>query len=342
VVTDASATATGGLSTACAALPAGSLTNEIAVVSRGTCNFIDKVRNTYAAGAVGVIVVNNQPGDPIAMGNNSESNIPPIPGYMIGLSDRAAIMAQEGQSATLVKVGFYQHDPAKDMITYSASSWGPTGIDYRVKPNLVAPGENVLSSVPHHACATPPCFAFFNGTSMASPHLAGTAAIVRQLHPTWTAAQVRSAIANTADLNKVRAHNIAGNPITNDVNRIGNGLLNVADAINAKVAIEPVNISFDAIPAGSGQSRTRAVKLTNLTGSSLPLSVSVRNTTGTGVTFTLDTASATLAPGASKVVNVTATATKSAAPRVDGYQAWLWLEIGGTEVAHAPLFTYVK
>lgn len=342
IVTDPAATATGGLGLACTALPAGSLANEIAVVSRGTCFFIDKVRNAYNAGAVGVIVVNNQPGDPFVMGNNSDPNVPPIPAYMIGLSDRASIMTKEGQNGTLVKVGFYEHDPAKDQITYSSSSWGPTEIDYRVKPNLVAPGENVLSSVPHHACAAPPCFAFFNGTSMASPHLAGTAAIVRQLHPTWTAAQVRSAIANTADLNEVRAHNIAGNPITNDVNRIGNGLLNVADAINAKVAIEPVNISFDAIPAGSGQSRTRAVKLTNLTNSTLPLSVSVKDVTGTGVTFTLDTASATLAPGASKVVNVTVSAVKNATPRVNGYQAWLWLQIGSTEVAHAPLFTYIK
>ena len=342
VVQDASATATGGLSTACAALPAGSLTGEIAVVSRGTCFFIDKVRNAHNAGAVGVVVVNNLPGDPIVMGNNDDPAPPAIPAYMIGLNDRAAIMAQDGQQGTLVKVGYYEHDPAKDRITYSSSSWGPTEIDYRVKPNLVAPGENVLSSIPNDACEQPPCFAFFNGTSMASPHLAGTAAIVRQYHPSWSAAQVRSAIANTADLGLVRAHDIAGNPITNNVNRIGNGLLNVRDALNARVAIEPVNISFDAIPGGSGQSRTRAVKLTNLSGSSLTLGLSVKDPTGTGVTFKISTGTVTLAPGASTTVNVSVSASKNAPRSADGYQAWFWVTQGGTEVAHAPLFTYIK
>ena len=44
------------------------------------------------------------------------------------------------------------------------SSQGPTDVDFRVKPDVVAPGVNVLSSIPHHACPTPPCFAFFQGS----------------------------------------------------------------------------------------------------------------------------------------------------------------------------------
>ncbi len=64
------------------------------------------------------------------------------------------------------------------------SSQGPTDVDFRVKPDVVAPGVNVLSSIPQSYCdRRRRCFAFFQGTSMASPHLAGAAAIVRQAAP---------------------------------------------------------------------------------------------------------------------------------------------------------------
>src|SRR6266436_8909431 len=55
----------------------------------------------------------------------------------------------------------------------------------KIKPDVVAPGVNVYSSIPSFGCASPPCFAFFQGTSMATPHVAGSAALLIQLHPNW-------------------------------------------------------------------------------------------------------------------------------------------------------------
>ena len=80
------------------------------------------------------------------------------------------------------------------------SSLGPTDVQFRVKPDVVAPGVNVLSSQPAFACeqTTPSCWAFFQGTSMATPHVAGSAAVVIDQHPDWAAADVRSALVNTA------------------------------------------------------------------------------------------------------------------------------------------------
>ena len=81
------------------------------------------------------------------------------------------------------------------------SSQGPTHGDLLIKPDVVAPGADIVSSFPQHHCdPLPPegCWSFLGGTSMATPHLAGTAAVVRGDHPNWTAAQVRSAIVNTA------------------------------------------------------------------------------------------------------------------------------------------------
>ena len=68
------------------------------------------------------------------------------------------------------------------------SSVGPTTISLRLKPDVAAPGVNVLSSVSGGGWAE------FSGTSMASPHVAGSAALLRQRHPAWTVEQLKSAL----------------------------------------------------------------------------------------------------------------------------------------------------
>ena len=70
------------------------------------------------------------------------------------------------------------------------SSVGPTAISLRMKPDVAAPGVDVTSSVPQG-------WAGFSGTSMASPHVAGAAALLVQRHPAWTVAEVKSALVQT-------------------------------------------------------------------------------------------------------------------------------------------------
>jgi subtilisin family serine protease len=67
------------------------------------------------------------------------------------------------------------------------SSVGPTTISLRLKPDVSAPGVGVLSSVPGG-------WAELSGTSMAAPHVAGAAALLRQRHPGWTVEQIKSAL----------------------------------------------------------------------------------------------------------------------------------------------------
>ena len=62
-----------------------------------------------------------------------------------------------------------------------------------MKPDVSAPGVDITSSVPPHAGT----WASFSGTSMASPHVAGAVALLRQRHPDWTVAQVKSALVLT-------------------------------------------------------------------------------------------------------------------------------------------------
>jgi minor extracellular serine protease Vpr len=80
------------------------------------------------------------------------------------------------------------------------------------------------------------CWAFFQGTSMATPHLAGLGAVVRGQHPVWTAAQVRSAIVNTADQNVLKKFSTGATET--DVNIIGGGRDNLLSAVRANVGLD--------------------------------------------------------------------------------------------------------
>jgi subtilisin family serine protease len=316
----------GSLSIACAALPANSLTGKIAVISRGTCTFSQKIRNAQNAGAIAAIVVNNVAGDPTAMGLGGIANEPTIPAYMTSRDNRDALIKQNGQSATISAALRYFSTPNVDIMA-GFSSQGPTDVDFRVKPDVVAPGVNVLSSVPATACGAPPCFAFFQGTSMATPHLAGSAAVVLGQHSSWSAAQVRSAIVNTAEAGVLRSFNTA--TTVSDVNVIGAGRENLDNAVRASVALDPVSVSFGAIPSGAGQTKTATVQLSLGAG---PFTVSVGPSTGTGVSYSAAVSGST--------ITVTLSAAKGAS--AGDHQATLRVLQGGAEVAHAAVYTLVK
>ena len=136
--------------------------------------------------------------EPFTMSHNGLEPRPTIPGVMVRLSDGAAIDDHDGDPATLRALGVYVTRPATTNLMAGFSSWGPTHGDLLIKPDVVAPGADVLSAFPAEHCSEPPCWAIIGGTSMATPHLAGAAAVVRGINASWTAAEVRSAIVNTA------------------------------------------------------------------------------------------------------------------------------------------------
>lgn len=326
-----------GLNTACASLSA--LAGRIALLSRGACSFSTKIRNAQAAGAIAVVMVNNTPGDPIAMAQDGTANQPTIPAYMVAIEDGTSLKSANGSAATIGAAQRYFLSTRADIMA-SFSSQGPTDVDFRVKPDLVAPGVNVLSSLPANACAAPPCFAFFSGTSMATPHLAGAAAFMRGLHPDWSAAQVRSSIVNTADRGVLKRFS---NPalIEENVNVAGAGRENLLAASNASALVDPVSVSFGAVPSGSGQTQTASVSITNVGAATASLDLAVRdNVPNASVVYAVSPASVTLAPGASAPVTVTMVAAKGAS--FGGHQARLDVTSGAASVAHAVLYTLVK
>jgi len=336
VVTESPTNSTTGLSTACSPLTTA-LTGKIALVSRGTCSFSTKIRNAQNAGAVAVLVANNQPGDGIGMAQDGTANQPIVPAYSVSLVDSAALKSKDGQSTTIGAAMAYIQT-GNDDIMAAFSSQGPTDVDFRVKPDVVAPGVNVLSSIPRSYCGGNPCFAFFQGTSMATPHLAGSAAIVRQQHPDWTAAQVRSAIVSTADRGVLKSSSVPGATETN-INIIGTGRENLFAATGALVALDPVSVSFGAVPSGSGQTREVVLTVTNISASTQALVLEVEGAPA-GVAFSVAPLSLNLDTGKSATVTVTMTADRGALARA--YQGVLNIKVGSVSVAHAALFTLVK
>jgi minor extracellular serine protease Vpr len=314
----------------------GTLTGQIALIERGTCTFSTKIRNAQDQGAIGAIIVNNVFGPPIAMGSDGTPNQPTIPAVMVSKADLGSLSGRTGNTFTIHSALSYVYNPADNDFLAGFSSRGPTDVDFRVKPDVTSPGVNVLSSFPTSFCGGASCWAFLQGTSMAAPHLAGSAAVVKGQHPTWSAAQIRSSVVNTADATAVKDPS-SGDPTT-DANSVGSGRENLESAVTAIVVLDPVSVSFGSVPAGSRQTKTLNATLTNLDSSSHTFSLSVDSITGTGVGYSV-TPSLTLAAGASGTVTVTMTADRGASRGF--HQGTLNVSEGGT-LAHAAVFTNIK
>jgi len=174
----------------------------------------------------------------------------------------------------------------------------------------------------------------FQGTSMATPHVAGSSALLRQLHPDWTPAMIKSALVDTA----TRAANLR----TTNPQNIGGGVINLAAATATTAVLEPATLSFRKIEPESGQSKTIPVTLTNVSGASQTYTASAAVTVGasTGVTASVSPASVMLGAGESATLNVTVNADKAAASG----QYWGRLTVtpaAGAAVA-APLWVAIR
>ena len=103
----------------------------------------------------------------------------------------AGSVSSPASSARAIAVGAVEISGSPSRRTHAYfSSVGPTTMSLRLKPDVAAPGVNVLSSVPGG-------WATLSGTSMAAPHVAGAAALLVQRHPKWTVDQIRSALVQT-------------------------------------------------------------------------------------------------------------------------------------------------
>jgi len=176
------------------------MTGNIAFIQRGGCNFDQKVANADAAGAIATVVFNLS-GPPIVM--TGVSGLSDIPALMIGAAD-GNLLLDELNSEQVIEVvldkSFFLTVEDTGNVLGAFSSRGPGTVPDILKPDVTAPGINILSGHTPDAVATAPgeFFSFLTGTSMAAPHISGVAALIKQAHPDWTPAAIKSALMTTA------------------------------------------------------------------------------------------------------------------------------------------------
>jgi subtilisin family serine protease len=160
----------------------------------------------------------------------------------------AGSVSSPANSARAIAVGAVDIDGSKR--THAEfSSVGPTTISLRLKPDVAAPGVEVLSSVPGGGWTS------FSGTSMAAPHIAGAAALLRQRHPAWTVDQLKSALVQ------------AGVDSTNQRSRAlgpsfqGGGVVALGRADQPLVFAKPSSLSLGLVGDGSAAEERRELRV---------------------------------------------------------------------------------
>jgi minor extracellular serine protease Vpr len=225
-------------------LPPGSLQGAIALISRGDCTFALKARRVAAAGAVGAVFVDNRSGEANGIPVELE-----LPAGMISDLDGAQLRdwlgARGGRAAARIGRDAEEIPTGRSGVVTSFSSGGLTAFGHELKPDVGAPGGQILSAT--SAIAGGP-FASFDGTSMAAPHIAGAAALLVQRHPGWSARQVKSALVSTAGTAWADTARTVEAPVLT----AGSGLADVVAANDPKLFTDPSSLSFGDLDVTKG------------------------------------------------------------------------------------------
>lgn len=324
----------------CAPFIGTPFTGGAAVISRGACNFSIKVYNAQQAGATFVVIYNNAGDGTITMGAGDNADLVTIPSIFIGQTNGNALVswyAQNGAaSAVELNTEAFQSGNTPDLIA-NFSSRGP-GVGEVLKPDVAAPGVNIMSQG-----YTPGAtgedrhlgYGQASGTSMASPHVAGSAALIRQVYPTWSNADIKSALMSTSKYMNI--FNQSGTPA--QPLDMGAGRIDLTNVLDPGVLLAPPSVSFGQMVTGSAKSMM--VTVTSVATATESYTLSTLYTGGGFVTTTVlagvsvSPTVVTLAPGASAQVEVTLDT--AAVMGLGHTQGYIVME-GSSHHAHMPVW----
>ena len=288
----------------CDAAPGGSLSGAIALVSRGSCPYSVKSARAREAGATGMVVVENRPGDPtFAFFSTAGGTISDLDGARL----RAAAVGSGGAVTVRFSRQILEVPTTWAGVPTSFTSSGLTPFGHALKPDVTAPGSQILSStLPEFAGDE---YAVLDGTSFSAPHVAGAAALLVQRHPSWTSQQLKSALMSTA------GPAFGDTSLTQEASVLvqGAGLVRVGAADRPLIFTAPQSLSFGYLPANAGTPSSRAVSVavSDAGGGAGTWTAEIQaQVASTGAT--VEAAPITVAPGGTAVIQVVARATASA------------------------------
>lgn len=229
---------------ACAALQAGSLTGMVALIRRGTCSFYVKAFNAQTAGAVGVVLYNNVAGfvSPTVAGT------PPITIPVVSITAARGVLIDGRLASGPVMMTWTDQvtseaNPTAGLIS-GFSSYG-LAPDLSFKPDISAPGGSIRSTLPLEQGG----FGVLNGTSMASPHVAGAVALMLQAHPNLRPGDIQERLQNNARPGLWWSNPALG--VLDNVHRQGAGVLRIDDAVLTEAEISPSSLALGEIESGT-------------------------------------------------------------------------------------------
>jgi minor extracellular serine protease Vpr len=196
---------------------------KIALIQRGELTFSEKAWYAQNAGAVAVIIFNNMNGEFIG---NLDRPID-IPVATMSKQVGGEIVGSMASQKILAKTNIIEE---KDLLA-SFSSRGPVTSTWEIKPDVVAPGVAIKSTIPGGYLA-------LQGTSMAAPHVAGAAALIKQAHPDWGPEDIKAALMNTA------IPIVDGKNVPYKTYEQGAGRIRIPEAIQTDTLVKPASLQF--------------------------------------------------------------------------------------------------
>jgi subtilisin family serine protease len=217
-----------------------------------------------------------------------------------GNSGQPETVASPGSADAALTVGAVNRD---DSIA-PFSSRGPRTGDGAIKPDITAPGVSIVAAAAAEGLIGTPVedgYVSLSGTSMATPHVAGAAAVLAQRHPDWTGEQLKAALTASAK----------PNPSLTAFDQ-GSGRVDLVRALTQTVTTEPTNVSLGTQlwPHHDDEPVTKPVTYRNAGGSDVTLNLSLRATGPDGRPapdgmFTLSANQITVPAGGQAQVSVT-------------------------------------
>ncbi|NRA45669.1 MAG: S8 family serine peptidase [Oligoflexales bacterium] len=252
------------------------LQGKVALIDRGLVNFSDKIARALDSGAMGVVLANNKPGSPINMGGEGSF---PIPGIMIrqDLGDRLKQALSAGQEVVIqFKVDEAIEEAALIDTLTSFSSRGPRSLDSIIKPEISAPGQNIVSARVGGGTKA----ASMSGTSMAAPHIAGAVALLKQYRQGLSESQVKSLLLSSSKI----IQSAEGQDYS--VAYQGAGRIRAYAALTNGLVVKPATLSLGDHGVESKKTLLKVISVENIGDQKLELNMEAR--TGEGIRLSFD------------------------------------------------------